>query len=128
MPHEPEPETPVDIDEIYFEDTEDAFNALRTRHQRLTQHLLLLKELHDDIAELDSIGAATLRANSDSLGILITATAHVTRIEGKPRHVLEKYDWLENTITYDQEQQWFQLELLIRLDTGDHTDGDAPQP
>ena len=28
MPHEPEPETPVDVDELYFEDTEDAFNAL----------------------------------------------------------------------------------------------------
>lgn len=128
MPHEPDPDTPVDVDDIYFEDTEDAFNALLTRQQRLTHHLLLLKDLHDDIADLDSTGAANLRANSDSLGILITATAHVTRIEGKPRQVLEKYDWLENTITYDREHQWFEMELLIRLDTGDHTDGDSPQP
>lgn len=128
MPHEPEPETPVDIDDLYFEDTEDAFNDLLTRQQRLTHNLLLLNELHDDIVELDSIGAATLQTDRDSKGILITATAHVTRIDGKPRDILEKYNWLQNTITYDRENRWFQMDLLIRLEAGDHTDSDATRP
>lgn len=123
MPHETEPDTPVDVDDLYFEDTEAAFNALLTRQQRLTRHLLLLKELHDDLADLDCEGAAILRANQDTLGVLVSATVTVTRMEGKARVLLEKYEWLDNEIEYDRENNWFTIELVIRLDHGKHEDG-----
>lgn len=119
-------EPPVQTDDLYFDDATPIFTELLAHHRKLATQLHRFKSLHDDITQLDSIGAANLQPTITPSHLKITVSATVSRLEGVPREILDRYDWQENTITYNQEQHWFSLDLTIRfsLQTNSRTQSD----